>query len=91
MPSNIQKYIKDLIGVSINDLQNALIRDGFEHQPDRGGAKMTYVHPQRKRIVVLHYHPHKEFRDLKILAMIIGQCGWFEDDLYRLKLLKKKH
>lgn len=90
MPTNTPKFIKNLIGITINELQSALLRDGFEHQPDRGGAKMTYVHPQKRKVVVLHFHPHKEYRDLKILTMIVNQCGWCEEDLYRLKLIKKK-
>jgi hypothetical protein len=40
----------------------------------------------RKRIVI-HYHPRKTYRP-KLLTALLGDIGWSEADMRRVKLIK---
>ena len=75
---------------TIQDIQRALERDGWKKET-RTGATIGYRHPTRPspyNRVVLHVHP-KATKGPKLLKGLLGTIGWTEDDLHRLKLIKR--
>ncbi len=85
-----------LKGITTKELQNALERDGWELQKNKGlrgkkGANtLAYRHPERpsaENRVVLHPHPKKTM-GANLLKQLLATIGWDEDDLRRLKLVK---
>lgn len=78
-----------LKNTTADDLIKALEKDGWARDGGRG-AKMGFfksVGGQRLRVVI-HYHPSKTFGS-RLLQGLIDDIGWSEDDLKRLKLIKK--
>jgi len=63
----------------------ALERDGFSNE-GRRGAVQGYRHPDGRRVVV-HYHPNKTY-GANLLKDLIGDIGWSEADMRRVKLVK---
>lgn len=76
---------------TIQQIKKALEKDGWD-QEDSSGATIGFRHPDRppnKNRVVLHMHP-KATKGPRVLKGILDSTGWDEDDLARLKLIKKK-
>lgn len=76
-----------LRNVTAREIISALNRDGFAF--DRGdGSHQIYYHPDGRRVTVIFHAGSSTFRR-KTLKSMIEQACWTEDDLVRLKLLKK--
>lgn len=82
---------------TVQDLDKALKRDGWElernkgRQGKKGASTIAYRHPQRpagKNRIVLHPHPKKTM-NAGLLKDLIEAAGWNEEDLSRLKLIKR--
>lgn len=69
-----------------DDLVSALIRDGWELEPECKGAIQVYRDANGRRVGI-HYHPHKTYGP-KLLKGLLSDIGWDEKDLKRLKLIK---
>jgi predicted RNA binding protein YcfA (HicA-like mRNA interferase family) len=69
-----------------DELISALNRDGFQCDV-RGGSARTFRHPDGRRTTI-DYHPRKTFGP-KLLKAILADTGWSEDDLARLRLVKR--
>ena len=83
---NVWNQIK---GKTLEDIEKALRRDGWEAEETKGATR-PYRHPARppaSNRIVLHYHPKKTYGP-KMLKQIISDIGWTEDDLRHLKLIK---
>jgi len=87
---------RQLKGLSVQRLENALKRDGWERERNKGrqgkkGANtLAYRHPDRspeRNRVVLHPHPKKTMSP-NLLKLLLDKIGWDESDLRRLKLIK---
>lgn len=70
---------------SVDDLIQALIRDGWTLEPGTGSSSRVYT--KQLKVVYIHYHPSKTYNP-KMLKYILEQIGWTEQDLKRLKLIK---
>ena len=81
-PSHVWKQIRNL---SVDELINALEKDGWVRDVTRG-AVLVFRHPDGRRVTV-HYHPHKTYGP-KLLKALLADIGWTQDDLRRLKLIK---
>lgn len=68
-----------------DELKSALEKDGWAYDETRG-AILVYRHPDGRRATV-HYHPNKTY-GANLLKALIGDIGWSERDLRRLKLIK---
>ena len=83
-PGNIWDQLKNL---TAGDLAKALKKDGWTRDT-RGGSQYIYrkvsLSPKR---VSIHFHPGKTY-GAKMLSGLLGDIGWTEDDLRRLKLIK---
>ncbi|NLC52895.1 MAG: addiction module toxin, HicA family [Firmicutes bacterium] len=64
----------------------ALKRDGWKQDTSRG-AVLVFRNQSGKRVTV-HFHPGKTYGE-KLLKALINDIGWTEQDLLRLKLIKK--
>ena len=73
----------------------ALRKDGWvkEKQRRKGKAPLAFVKEFHngtvRRRVVIHYHPKKTY-GVRLLKGLIRDIGWSEDDLKRLKLIKRQ-
>ena len=63
---------------------SALKRDGFMLDETRGGAVLSYRHPDGRRVPI-HYHPNSAL-GRGLIEYLIGLARWTEDDLERLGL-----
>jgi len=84
----IRSQIKNL---TAEDLIRALKKDGWERIKKRGAVQHFY-NPNResgKRRIAVHYHPKKTY-GLGLLESLIEAAGWNENDLKRLKIIKRK-
>lgn len=68
-----------------DNLIAALQKDGWTHDESRG-AVQVYRHGDGRRVTI-HYHPKKSYRP-KLLAGLLADIGWSEQDMRRLKLIK---
>ena len=74
--------------LTARDIISALIRDGFAW--DRGsGSHQIYYHPDGRRVSVTFHAPGDTFAPKTLKSMIEKEAHWTEEDLIRLKLLKK--
>ena len=83
MKRAVWEQIKNL---TCEELQDALQKDGFLLEGKRG-ATQSYRHPDGRRVVI-HYHPGKTYGG-KLIEDLIDDIGWNENDLKRLKLIKR--
>jgi len=65
----------------------ALEKDGFIFKRQKGSHKI-YKHPERGNWVSVPYHPNEAFTK-GILDGLISDTGWDDNDLIRLKLMRK--
>ena len=80
-----------LRSITAQRLIDALLRDGWVEQA-KMGAKRAFKKSQENlpaKRVVIHYHPKRTY-GIKLLTSLLGEIGWTEDDLARLKLIKRK-
>ncbi len=77
----------NLKNITARGFVRALERDGFIFKRQKGSHKI-YKHPIRGNWVSVPYHPGGTFTK-GTLDGLIDDAGWTEDDLVRLKLMKK--
>lgn len=82
-PSPVWDQLK---GISKSRFIKALKRDGFK-EDSKHGAITIYRHKDQRRVSI-HYHPQSTFGP-KLLQELLVDTEWGEDDLKRLKLIKK--
>jgi predicted RNA binding protein YcfA (HicA-like mRNA interferase family) len=91
------KQIKDQIkSITKLELIKALHKDGFVLYKDRGGSSGSVMpfyketnDPKNPIVINIHFH-HNQGRLIEnILMGILDQTGWTEEDLIRLKLVKR--
>jgi predicted RNA binding protein YcfA (HicA-like mRNA interferase family) len=76
-----------LKNITAREFVRALERDGFIFKRQKGSHKI-YKHPESGNWVSVPYHPGGTFTK-GILGGLIDDAGWTEDDLVRLKLMRK--
>jgi predicted RNA binding protein YcfA (HicA-like mRNA interferase family) len=84
-PKRIWDQLKNL---TADDLIGSLRKDGWRPEAARG-AILAFIKETgggRTRVTI-HYHPGKTYGP-KLLQGLIGDIGWNEADLRRLKLIK---
>jgi predicted RNA binding protein YcfA (HicA-like mRNA interferase family) len=84
------KHVWDQLRATTADkLIGALERDGFTKDPASKDATIAYIKASssNKKRVVIHYHPRKTYGP-GLLKGLIGDIGWDEDDLKRVRLIK---
>ncbi|MFQ5687111.1 MAG: type II toxin-antitoxin system HicA family toxin [Candidatus Scalindua sp.] len=72
----------------IREIISALERDRFILRRTTQTGGHIYVHPDKKRRVVIHYHHSSDTLTRKTLKSILDGTHWTEQDLKRLKLVK---
>jgi len=76
-----------LKAITENELISALLKDGFV--PDaKLRAERIYRHPDGRKVSI-HYHTGNECYGRGLLKALLKDTGWSENDMYRLKLIKK--
>ena len=77
-----------LKSITIRNLIGALERDGFILKRSSGSHR-TYQHPTSGIRVTLSYHHSGETARPGLINEVIKSANWNEDDLIRLKLMRK--
>jgi len=77
---------QQLKSITCEKLIAALKKDGWEQDTSRG-AILVFISQRGKRVTI-HYHPGKTYGE-KLLKGLIKDIGWTEQDLIRLKLIKR--
>lgn len=77
-----------LKNVKVGDFIKALERDGFVFKR-QSGSHTIYVKPGTGRQVMVAYHSSGETLLKGLLHDLIKDAGWNEDDLIRLKLMRR--
>jgi predicted RNA binding protein YcfA (HicA-like mRNA interferase family) len=77
-----------LRGLTARKLINALQRDGFIFSR-QSGSHQIYYHPDGRRVTVTFHKPSDTFPIKTLKRILEEEAGWTEEDLRRLKLLKK--
>ena len=90
--STYPKHVWDqLRSTTHGEFEKALQRDGWVWQ-QTSGAEQIYMHPDRpeeKNMVSVHSHPGKVIRPGTLKSMLEA-TGWDEEDLVRVKLIKRQ-
>ena len=98
MPPYQQAVWDQLKNVTSQQVIRALVRDGWVkvenkgRQGKKGSNTLTYRHPDRPpnaNRVVIHPHPKKTMGGSLVKELLLSCIGWTEDDLVRVKLIKK--
>ena len=81
-----------LKGLTVKEIAKALKKDGWT-QESRGGATIGFIKTSAngagiRHRIVLHVHPGKGFGP-RLLQGLLDDIGWSEDDLVRLRLIRK--
>lgn len=81
-----------LKGLTVREIAKALKKDGWT-QESRVGTTIGFIKTSAngaaiRRRVVLHVHPGKTFGP-RLLQGLLDDIAWSEDDLVRLKLIRK--
>ncbi len=76
-----------LKGKTASELISALSKDGFVLDV-KIRTERIYRHPDGRRVSI-HYHVGNESYGAGLLKSLLEDAGWSEDDMRRLKLLKK--
>jgi len=84
---NVWNQLKNLTADAIIA---ALLKDGWAKDPASRDATIAYIKksPTENKRVVIHYHPQKTYGP-SLLKGLLTDIGWTEEDLKRLKLVKK--
>jgi predicted RNA binding protein YcfA (HicA-like mRNA interferase family) len=75
-----------LKNITADEIINALQKDGWELRSSGGGSSRR-IYIKNKKLVSIHYHPHKEY-GRGMLRDLLRDVEWTEQDLKRLKLIK---
>jgi predicted RNA binding protein YcfA (HicA-like mRNA interferase family) len=78
---------KQLRSITVREIVNALIRDGFVLH-NRRGSHQRYRHSDGRRVTVTFHRPGDTFPLGTLRSMIEIQARWTEADLRRLSLLR---
>jgi predicted RNA binding protein YcfA (HicA-like mRNA interferase family) len=82
-----EKRIWDqLKNITSGELISALTKDKWVQDFSRG-AVLVFRHPDSRRVTI-HQHPQKTYGE-DLLKDLLKVINWTEDDLKRLKLIKK--
>jgi predicted RNA binding protein YcfA (HicA-like mRNA interferase family) len=73
-----------LKSITADELIRALERDGWSCDTS-GGSMRIFRAPDGKRVSI-HYHAQKTY-GAKLLKALLGDIGWSEEDMKRVKLL----
>ena len=87
----LPKVIWDqLRATTATEIIRALLRDGWTEDQTRGATRVFVKESNlaTHERVVIHYHPRKTYPPGTLKALL-KDIGWEEDDLIRLKLIKK--
>ena len=84
---------RQLKSTTANELVKALLRDDWVEEKRRGATRV-FTKPitngsGRRRRVAIHYHPKKTY-GASLLQGLLEDIGWNEDDLQRLRLIKRE-
>jgi len=99
MPPYERAVWDQLKNITSQQLVRALERDGWKkvekkgRRGKRGANTLTYRHPDRPanaNRVVIHPHPKKTMGPSLLKELLIDCIGWTEDDLVRVRLIKKR-
>lgn len=77
---------KRLRGLTVKDIVNALLRDGFYLRNQRG-SHQRYFHNDGRKVTVTYHKSSDTFGPKLLKTMIEDQAQWTDEDLMRLKLL----
>ena len=77
-----------LKNLTIRDLIGALEKDGYILKRSSGSHR-TYQHPTRGIRVTLSYHHSGETARPGLINEVVKSAQWTEEDLIRLKLMRK--
>lgn len=84
LPRHVWDQIKHL---TAEELKRALERDGWVCEGKSGAVLAFSKHGSVRRRITVHYHPGKSY-GARLLHGLLGDIGWTDDDLKRLKLIK---
>ena len=90
-PPHVWSQIK---GITAQKLIKALEKDTWTlekkkgRQGKKGASTLAYRHPNGNRVVI-HFHPKKTMSP-RLLKQLLDQIGWSEEDLIRLRLVKRR-
>lgn len=79
---------EQLKSVHVEKLMTALVKDGWVKVVRRNNMA-RYVKDGMPLPIIIHIHPKKTFGE-DLLRDILGRTMWTDDDLLRLKLIKRK-
>ena len=85
MPIDFSK----LRNVSARHFVQALKKDGFLLERKKGSAHQQYRHPDNRQVTISYHNSSETFTRKTLKSIVEKQAHWTEDDLKRLKLLKK--
>lgn len=83
-PPHVWSQLKNC---TADHLIDALRRDDWTLDTTSGSARIFRKATSPPRRVSIHWHPKKTYGP-KMLQALLGDIGWTEDDLRRLKLVK---
>lgn len=88
-PKRVSDQLKN---VTSKDIIQALLRDGWVEEikksASRGFSKID-ERTNKRRYLTIHYHPRKTYEKKLIYTLLYVKAGLSEDDLKRLKLIKR--
>jgi predicted RNA binding protein YcfA (HicA-like mRNA interferase family) len=79
---------RGLRSLTARELISALTEDGFYFVRQRG-SHQRYRHPDGRRVTIAPHAAGGTFAVKTLKSIIENQACWTEDDLVRLKLLKR--
>ena len=86
--TNISSLVNLLRNTPVRELIRALERDNFSLRRTTQTGGHIYVHSDKERRVVIHYHHGSDILKRKVLRNILEATRWTEEDIRRLKLIK---
>lgn len=75
--------------LTASEIVRALLADGFLMRKHRGGSHQRYQHSDGRRVTVPFHGSNTTFLPKTLRSVIEEQARWTEDDLVRLKLVRK--
>lgn len=85
-PKHVWNQLKN---VTADNLESALVRDGYHLDPASSGAIRAYIKKtaQGNKRITIHWHPHKTY-GAGLLKGLVADAGWIsENDLQRVGLI----
>jgi predicted RNA binding protein YcfA (HicA-like mRNA interferase family) len=75
--------------LTAGEIIRALLADGFVLRKHSGGSHQRYVRSDGRRVTVPFHGSNTTFVPKTLRSIIEEQAGWTDEDLIRLKLVKK--